>query len=113
MVGKVPIVTKSSVEDAAVDGNRVRLRLLSGDTAPSELTVDHVIAATGYRVDVDRIAFLDETLRERIDTVDKTPIPSSAFESGYRGSTSLVQPPQMASVPRSALPLARDLLHVA
>ena len=85
VVGKVPIIVNSTVEEATIDGDRVRLRLSSYDAQASDLTVDHVISATGYRVDVDRITFLEESLRALIDTVEKTPILSSYFESSVPG----------------------------
>jgi hypothetical protein len=40
---------------------------------------NHVIAATGYAVDIDRIDFLNESLCMRIETVEKTPGLSSSF----------------------------------
>ena len=43
------------------------------------------LAATGYAVDIDRIDFLDESLRMRIETVEKTPVLSSSFESSIPG----------------------------
>lgn len=85
VVGKVPIISNSTVEKAIVESDRVRLQLSPEGARPPQLTVDHVIAATGYRVDIDRIAFLDASLRARIDTVKKTPILSSHFESSVRG----------------------------
>ena len=84
VVGKVPVILNAAVEEAAVESNRVRLRL-STDARLPDLTVDHVIAATGYRVDLDRIAFLDESLRARIVSVENTPILSSNFESSVPG----------------------------
>jgi len=83
--GKVPVKVNTSVTEAAVEGGRVMLHLRSAEGATDTLTVDHVIAATGYRVDVDRLAFLDASLRSRIDTVQKTPILSAHFESSVPG----------------------------
>jgi cation diffusion facilitator CzcD-associated flavoprotein CzcO len=85
VVGKVSIIINSTVEEATIEGDRVRLRLSTDDARLPHLTADHVIAATGYRVDVDRITFLDEALRTRIDTVENTPILSSNFESSVPG----------------------------
>jgi|SRR5665213_450810 len=85
VVGKVPFICSSTVEEAAIEGDHVRLRLSPDDARSSDLIVDHVIAATGYRVDVDRIAFLDESLRARIRTVENTPILFSNFESSVPG----------------------------
>jgi cation diffusion facilitator CzcD-associated flavoprotein CzcO len=85
VVGKVPILVGATVQDAVIDEGRVHLRLSGGDSQSSNVTADHVIAATGYRVDVERITFLDDTLRTRIETVSQTPILSSHFESSVPG----------------------------
>jgi thioredoxin reductase len=85
VMGKIPMMTNTVVEEAAVENDRVILRLSSRNAESSTLMVDHVIAATGFRVDVDRIDFLDESLRECIDVVEKTPILSSNFESSVPG----------------------------
>ncbi len=42
--------------------------LVSRDGERSEVRADHVIAATGYRPDLRRLAFLDDALRARIRT---------------------------------------------
>lgn len=85
VIGKVPIITNASVEEALIDGDQVRIRLSSDDDKLQPMIFDHVIAATGFRVDVDRIAFLDKSIRDRISKIDKTPILSSHFESSVLG----------------------------
>jgi thioredoxin reductase len=85
VVGKVPMMVNTSVKEVTVEGDRVRLDLLNVDGQSFQLVVDHVIAATGYRVDVNRLTFLDESLRNRIETVQSTPILSANFESSVSG----------------------------
>lgn len=46
---------------------------------------DHVVAATGYRVNLHQLAFLDEEVLRRLRMVDDTPVLSSAFESSVPG----------------------------
>jgi hypothetical protein len=77
----VPIVVASTVVGAVVEDDRVVLSLSSGQS----MTVDNVVAATGYRVDIDRLTFLDESLRVGIRSVQKTPILTSHFESSVAG----------------------------
>jgi cation diffusion facilitator CzcD-associated flavoprotein CzcO len=64
------------------DDHRVRLRLSDG----SERTVDHVLAATGFRVDIAKYPFLGEELRRRV-TVATTgyPVLHDGFESSVPG----------------------------
>jgi hypothetical protein len=45
------------------------------------VTTDHVIAATGYRIDVQRYDFMSNALRTALATVQQTPILSPSFES--------------------------------
>jgi len=44
-----------------------------------------VIAATGYRVSLDRLAFLSSGVRSKLRAVNDTPVLSSAFESSVPG----------------------------
>ena len=50
-----------------------------------EVTTDHVIAATGYRVDLMRLAFLPEALRGAIRLCDSSPALHGNFESSVPG----------------------------
>ncbi len=83
--GNVPVFYNSEVEEVSVNGDFLLLRPARGGARCQELKVDHVITATGYAVDIDRIDFLDESLRMRIETVEKTPVLSSSFESSIPG----------------------------
>lgn len=85
VMNKVPIFVNSKVETSSVEGDGVVLRITDGETSPKQVSVDHVIAATGYRVAVDRLSFLDESLRSLIRTVQSTPILNSHFESSVPG----------------------------
>jgi len=51
--------------------------------SPGEFTlvVDHVVAGTGYRVSLRRLQFLDESLRQRLRSVEDTPVLTKSFES--------------------------------
>jgi hypothetical protein len=57
---------------------------LSGG-AEQAIEADHIIAATGYQVDVDRIGFLAQDLRSRIRLTGRAPALSSHFESSVPG----------------------------
>lgn len=51
----------------------------------SERRVDHLIAATGYRVDIARYPFLAPSLVERIERVEGFPSLTGTYESSVRG----------------------------
>ncbi len=44
-----------------------------------------MVAGTGYRVDLDRLAFLDSTLPGRIATTMGTPVLDRSFQSSVPG----------------------------
>jgi hypothetical protein len=50
-----------------------------------DLHVEHVIAGTGYRVDLDRLACLDPALTSRLERVHGAPRLSGHFESSVPG----------------------------
>jgi hypothetical protein len=83
-VGKVPTLLGHHVVAAEAAGNRVSLTL-SSDAGTTVHATDHVIAATGYRVDLRRLGFLSEDLVSSIRAVNSTPILSPNFESSVTG----------------------------
>ena len=83
--GRVPVRSSCEIADAALEGGRVRLTLRGRDGTTREASYDHVVAGTGYRVDINRLEFLDEALRSEIACVENTPILSTRFQSSVRG----------------------------
>ena len=85
VMGRVPLVLGHSVEGAEAQGGKVRLHLRALDGSTREITTDHVIAATGYKVDVDRLTFVAPEIRSKLKCVNRTPILSTSFESSVPG----------------------------
>ncbi|QUW85706.1 FAD-dependent oxidoreductase (plasmid) [Streptomyces mirabilis] len=85
--GAVPVHTSRHIEHAQLHGAEVQLRLAGEGDGPAELTVDHVLAATGYRLDVDALDFLTPPLRQAVARVPgaKAPQLSGAFETSAPG----------------------------
>jgi hypothetical protein len=81
----VPIMGGRVVSHAQVVGDRVRLRVEEADRAESEFVTDHVIAATGYRVNLESVPFLDASLLAHVRRVRHGPALSPAFESSVTG----------------------------
>jgi FAD-dependent urate hydroxylase len=81
--GVVEILGKTHVRAAEPSGSGVRL-MLEGPSR-SSLEVDHVIAGTGFRVDIARLGCLPEELRARIATYSGYPVLSRAGESSVPG----------------------------
>jgi FAD-dependent urate hydroxylase len=65
VLGVVDVRQRWRLEKASCIDGRIRLQGAMEDGA-DELVVDHVIAGTGYRVDVDALDLLSEELRGRI-----------------------------------------------
>lgn len=84
-VASVPLHLGRSLREARVSGHSVQLQLISMDGSSQMVEADHVIAATGYRADVHRLAFLSSAVLERLHLVGKTPRLSVNFESSVPG----------------------------
>lgn len=82
--GEFPVRTGERLAWARADARGVRLGL-AGASGPEELAADHVIAATGYRVDLSRLAFLDGGLRAGLRTVAGTPAVGAGYQSSLPG----------------------------
>jgi thioredoxin reductase len=85
VLGRVPLVLGYNVERADIQDGKVRLQLRGLDGSIREIVTEHVIAATGYKVDVERLAFLEPKIRSNIRCVNGTPVLSSNFESSVPG----------------------------
>ncbi len=85
VMGRVPLVLGHTVETADVVDRKVRLNLCGLDGSKREIVTDHVIAATGYKVDMERLKFLNSEIRSKIKCVNGTPVLSSSFESSVPG----------------------------
>jgi hypothetical protein len=72
--------------DAVEDGVRLVLGCRHGDREASPLVVeaDHVICATGYHADVQRLGFLSPSIRSDLRTLGSSPVLSRSFESSVR-----------------------------
>ena len=85
VVGKVQIQLSASIERAEVKNGRIHLSVRLAEGGTREYAADHLIAATGYHVDLDRLTFLSPELIGQIKDLDRTPILSSDFESSVPG----------------------------
>src|SRR6202521_2992791 len=85
VIGRVPTLLGHQVESAEIEQGRVRLRLRTADGGEREILTDHIIAATGYKVDLGRLSFLSAEICAKIKAVDGTPVLSSKCESSVPG----------------------------
>jgi thioredoxin reductase len=85
IIGRVPLVLGYSVERIEIRDGGVLLQLRGVDASKREIRADHVIAATGYKVDLERLKFLSGEIRAKIKCVNSAPVLSSSFESSIPG----------------------------
>jgi thioredoxin reductase len=81
--GVVDVRSATHLRGAVSVGSGVRLLLDSPER--TTIDVDHIIAGTGFRVDVARLPFLPEGLRARISTLNGYPTVTRAGESSVPG----------------------------
>jgi cation diffusion facilitator CzcD-associated flavoprotein CzcO len=85
VVGRVQTFLGHSVRRAEARGGRAVLQVAGQDGQVLDLTTDHVIAATGYRFDLQRLPFLSQNLKSGLRAKQQQPVLSSHFESTVPG----------------------------
>jgi hypothetical protein len=85
VVGKVSTLIGYTPVGARIQNNKVHLSIMNQDGETREVIADHVVAATGYRVNLERLKFLTPETRSRVKTVAGYPVLSSSFESTVPG----------------------------
>ena len=83
--GRIEVLTGHGVRSAQATGAGARLTLANREGGSRVLETDHVLAATGYRVDVDRIGLLAPGLRARVRRDGGAPKLSAGLESSVPG----------------------------
>jgi thioredoxin reductase len=81
----VPLLLGYTPEKVEVRDGKVRLQVRAQDASMRELQADHIIAATGYKVNLERLTFLSPEIRSKLKTVESSPVLSATFESSMPG----------------------------
>ena len=84
VVGKIGFNLGLTVKEASIGSDRVRLQLADANGTLRTMEADHVIAGTGYRVDLRRLDFLNPAALS-IRSVEQAPVLSRHFESSIPG----------------------------
>jgi hypothetical protein len=85
VLGRIPLRLSTEIETVESVGSRARLHLCGENGARERLEVDHIIAATGYRVDVERLTFLEQSLRAQLTGGGRALALGRNFESRVPG----------------------------
>jgi hypothetical protein len=80
-LSKVPITVGCRVTFAEILGGKVYVKLSNG----THRLVDHVIVATGYRVDCGRYPFFSPALQQSLKTAKGSPVLARGLESSVPG----------------------------
>jgi thioredoxin reductase len=82
---RVPLLAGYQIAGADASGGRAILRLRSASGNEQKIETEHVIAATGYRPDIRRLAFLGAGIASQLNLSNNVPKLSSHFESSVPG----------------------------
>lgn len=85
VMNHVPLLLGHTPQRAEVRDGKVHLQLSAQDGTAREIQADHIISATGYKVDIDRLTFLGSEIRSKLKTVERTPVLSSTYEASMPG----------------------------
>jgi thioredoxin reductase len=85
VAGRIPVLAGQRITGARVEGRKVTLTTLSQDGISSELSADHVLAATGYRVDLEALDYLGPELRANLARTAGAPRLDASFQSSVPG----------------------------
>jgi cation diffusion facilitator CzcD-associated flavoprotein CzcO len=83
---RLPVHLGATVVEAREVSGRVALELrLAKDGGKCRLVVDHVVAGSGYDIDVERLGFLRPKLRCAIQRLERAPKLNATFETSVSG----------------------------
>jgi Pyridine nucleotide-disulphide oxidoreductase len=85
VMNHVPLSLGQTVQGAEVRTGKVHLHLRGEDGTEQVNAADHVIAATGYKVDLGRLTFVSSEIRSKLRVVGGSPVLSSTCESSISG----------------------------
>jgi thioredoxin reductase len=85
VAGKMPFTLGATLTEANIKDGKAALHLVDQSGEKKIVRADHVIAATGYKVDLRRLTFLNSSISSSIGSVENTPVLSANFESSVPG----------------------------
>jgi thioredoxin reductase len=83
--GRIETLPGREIVGGDEKAGRVTLDVVDRAGRRQQIACDHIIAATGYRPDTRRLAFLAEELRSRLSSPRHTPVVSDTFETPVAG----------------------------
>ena len=84
-IERVPVLLGHTIRYARFRDNRVHLRLLCPSGEERTISTNHIIAGTGYRVDLRKLTFLSKEVQSGLRSVNFVPTLSAEFQSSIPG----------------------------
>jgi thioredoxin reductase len=81
----VTVMLGATLVKSCVRDNRARVGFALGDGTQKSVEADHVIAATGFHVDIRRLGFISPSIMQRLRLEADTPALSPYFETSVPG----------------------------
>ncbi|WP_353017187.1 NAD(P)-binding domain-containing protein [Mesorhizobium sp. M0854] len=85
VIGKLPVWVGHTLQSIETRDGKVLLDVMDASGARRSMPADHVIFATGYKIDVGRLGFLNPTLLRHIRVVEGAPQLSAHYETSVPG----------------------------
>ncbi|MGY8635129.1 FAD-dependent oxidoreductase [Bradyrhizobium sp. 14AA] len=85
VVGKIPTWLGYGIRGVEAHNGKVTLNLVEPGGTQRSITAEHVIFATGYKVDISRLRFLNQTLLQHMRLIDGAPQLSAHYETTVPG----------------------------
>jgi cation diffusion facilitator CzcD-associated flavoprotein CzcO len=81
----VPVVFRANLVSSQPVGSRAAVTFKIDGTTNRTIEADHVISATGFKVDMRRLKFIGPEIMKALKCADHTPVVSPHFESSVPG----------------------------
>lgn len=81
----VPVLLGARLARSEMRGDVAHVAFRMADGSERTVEAEHVIAATGYKVDMQRLHFLGERVIAKLDLADRSPVLSPNFETSVPG----------------------------
>jgi thioredoxin reductase len=81
----VNVLLGAKVDRACVRGDVASVTFRTSDGTEKTIDAEHVISATGFRVDMRRLNFINPRIMDRLALADQTPLLSPHFETSVPG----------------------------
>lgn len=83
--GHVPMHLRATLAGTEIAGDRLRIAFTQPDQPRKSIDVDHLIAATGYKIAVSRLKFLGDRIQSGVRKDGDAPILDRHFQSSIGG----------------------------